>query len=102
MVLKDTEIFSSPVHRINIFMLTSRRLTPEDKIKFQELVMARPEIDLYDDYLQFGQSKINEYLDPDLMRNMVDEHLEGRENRRLLIWSLLSLEKWCETFAHSG
>lgn len=48
------------------------------------------------------KAKINEYLDPDLMRNMVDEHLEGRENRRLLIWSLLSLEKWCETFAHSG
>ena len=44
-------------------MLTSRRLTLEDKIKFQELVMARPEIDLYDDYLQFGQNKIDEYLD---------------------------------------
>ena len=23
---------------------------------------------------------------------------EGRENRRLLIWSLLSLERWCEAF----
>jgi asparagine synthase (glutamine-hydrolysing) len=44
------------------------------------------------------KAKINAYLDPDLMRNMVDEHLEGRENRRLLIWSLLSLEKWCEGF----
>lgn len=45
-----------------------------------------------------SKAKINEYLDPALMRNMVDEHLEGRENRRLLIWSLLSLEKWCESF----
>jgi hypothetical protein len=44
-------------------MLTSRRLKPEDKIKFQELVMARPGIDLYDDYLIFSQNKIDEYLD---------------------------------------
>ena len=29
---------------------------------------------------------------------LVDEHLEGRENRRLLIWSLLSFEHWCRTF----
>ena len=44
-------------------MLTSRRLKLEDKIKFQELVMARPGIELYDDYLLFGQKKIDEYLD---------------------------------------
>ena len=44
-------------------MLTSRRLTPEDKIKFQDLVMSRPGIELYDDYLLFGQGKIDEYLD---------------------------------------
>jgi len=24
----------------------------------------------------------------------VDEHLEGKQNRRLLIWSLLNLEEW--------
>jgi len=43
-------------------------------------------------------AKINQYLNPALVQNMVDKHLEGKENRRLLIWSLLSLENWCEKF----
>lgn len=41
---------------------------------------------------------IYEYLDPKLVHKMVSEHLEGKENRRLLIWSLISLENWCEKF----
>jgi asparagine synthase (glutamine-hydrolysing) len=24
--------------------------------------------------------------------------VEGRQNRRLLLWSLLSFEQWCQTF----
>jgi asparagine synthase (glutamine-hydrolysing) len=44
------------------------------------------------------KARINEYLNPKLLRSLVDEHLEGKENRRLLIWSLLSAEKWCEKF----
>jgi asparagine synthase (glutamine-hydrolysing) len=43
-------------------------------------------------------ANINEYINPELLKNMVDKHLKGKENRRLLIWSLLSLEKWCESF----
>ena len=41
---------------------------------------------------------IYEFLDPDGVRPLVRDHLEGRENRRLLIWSLLSFEQWCRTF----
>jgi len=42
-----------------------------------------------------GESaRINEFLDAGVVRELVTEHLEGRQNRRLLIWSLLSLE-WC-------
>ena len=29
---------------------------------------------------------------------LVDEHLSGTQNRRLLIWSLLNVESFCETF----
>jgi asparagine synthase (glutamine-hydrolysing) len=47
------------------------------------------------------KAKLNEYLNPELVRNMVDKHLEGKENQRLLIWSLLSLEEWCNTFTHT-
>ena len=43
-------------------------------------------------------ARIYDYLDRNAVQALVDEHLEGRENRRLLIWSLLNLEHWCEVF----
>ncbi len=48
--------------------------------------------------LMNGDAAIYDYLDRDTVRGLVGDHLEGRENRRLLIWSLLSVEQWCETF----
>lgn len=38
-------------------------------------------------------SKISNVLDIDVLGEMLEEHLSGRENRRLLIWSLLNLEE---------
>jgi len=46
----------------------------------------------------WSDARIFEFLDADTVRSLVTDHLEGRENRRLLIWSLLSVEQWCETF----
>lgn len=45
-----------------------------------------------------GNAKIYEFLDRDLAVGLINDHLEGRENRRLLIWSLLNLEQWCEEY----
>ncbi|MBX5441072.1 MAG: asparagine synthase (glutamine-hydrolyzing) [Solirubrobacteraceae bacterium] len=45
-----------------------------------------------------GDARIYDFLDRDAVRALVDEHLAGRANRRLLIWSLLSVEEWCRTF----
>jgi asparagine synthase (glutamine-hydrolysing) len=45
-----------------------------------------------------GQARIYDFLDRQTVQSLVNDHLEGKENRRLLIWSLLSLEKWCELF----
>lgn len=44
------------------------------------------------------EARIYEFLDRTEVQRLVDEHLEGKQNRRLLIWSLLSLEKWCGKF----
>jgi len=41
---------------------------------------------------------IYDYLDRSAVQKLVLDHLEGRENRRLLIWSLLNVEQWCRTF----
>ncbi len=38
------------------------------------------------------------YLDADFIRKTVEEHLSGKKNNRLLIWSFLSFEQWCRVF----
>jgi asparagine synthase (glutamine-hydrolysing) len=43
-------------------------------------------------------ARIFEVLDRKAVERLVTEHLEGKQNRRLLIWSLLSLEQWLESF----
>ncbi len=43
-------------------------------------------------------ARIYEYLDRGTIQRLVMEHLEGKQNRRLLIWSLLNVEQWCESF----
>ncbi len=54
------------------------------------------------DLLFSPDAAIYEFLDPDGVRPLVNDHLEGRENRRLLLWSLLSFEHWCRTFLKEG
>jgi asparagine synthase (glutamine-hydrolysing) len=44
------------------------------------------------------RARIYDFLAAAPVRALVQEHLEGRANRRLLIWSLLSLEQWCRSF----
>ena len=43
-----------------------------------------------------------EFLQLGTVRRLVEEHLDGRENRRLLLWSLLNFEHWCSTFLGAG
>ncbi len=48
--------------------------------------------------LHANDAKIWNYLDQDMVRGLVDEHLEGKQNRRLLIWSLLNVEEFCKQY----
>jgi asparagine synthase (glutamine-hydrolysing) len=38
------------------------------------------------------------FFNPDYIRRIAHEHMEGKVNHRLLIWSLLSFEWWNRTF----
>ena len=38
------------------------------------------------------------YIQPETVQELMNEHFSGQKNRRLLIWSLLSFEWWCKTF----
>jgi asparagine synthase (glutamine-hydrolysing) len=44
------------------------------------------------------KAQMYEFLIPKTVQALVDDHIHGRENRRLLLWSLLSFEHWCRTF----
>lgn len=48
--------------------------------------------------LYTSKAQIYNFLDQKTVQLLVNEHLSGKENRRLLIWSLLNLEQWCENF----
>jgi asparagine synthase (glutamine-hydrolysing) len=48
--------------------------------------------------LMSNNANIYKYLDQKAVQNLVKEHLDGKQNRRLLIWSLLSLEENREIF----
>jgi asparagine synthase (glutamine-hydrolysing) len=37
---------------------------------------------------------IYQFLNPIVVRKLVEEHLQGKVNRRLLIWSFLNFEEW--------
>ncbi len=45
-----------------------------------------------------NRARIYDYLREDTVRELVNEHLNGEKNRRLLIWSLLSFEWWLKNF----
>ena len=55
-------------------------------------------LDYVRDTLINKSSPIYDYLDRTATIGLIEEHLEGRQNRRLLIWSLLYFSEWCNRF----
>ena len=51
-----------------------------------------------EDRLFNESSKIYNFLDYTSVKSLIQEHLEGKANRRLLIWSLLSLDQYTKNF----
>jgi len=45
-----------------------------------------------------GQARIYDFLDRDTVQRLVMQHLNGDQNRRLLIWSLLNVEAWIQEY----
>lgn len=50
------------------------------------------------DKLLNKNARIYDYMDYNCAQGLLKEHLDGKVNRRLLIWSLLNVEEWCGTF----
>ena len=45
-----------------------------------------------------NQARIYDYLDRQYVQNKISEHLNGKTNQRLMIWSLLAFEQWCACY----
>ena len=43
-------------------------------------------------------ARIYQWMDGAHVQKLIAEHLSGARNHRLLIWSLLSVEEWAETY----
>lgn len=55
-------------------------------------------VDYIHRFLYHTDARIYQYINPTVARKLMDEHMSGSENRRLLIWSLLSFEWWLRIF----
>jgi asparagine synthase (glutamine-hydrolysing) len=45
-----------------------------------------------------SKARIYDYMDRDAVQSLISEHLEGSQNRRLFIWSLLNVEWWLRNY----
>ena len=82
------------------------RLIPEDIIGRAKQGFSAPDaswfrgesVDYVRKLLLDPNARIYEHLNPEYVRTRLEEHISGRVNRRLLIWSLLCFEWWCRRF----
>jgi len=55
-------------------------------------------IDYVKSLLYNNNARIYEYIQPRMAMQRIEQHLTGKKNDRLFIWSLLSFEWWLKTF----
>jgi asparagine synthase (glutamine-hydrolysing) len=78
------------------------RYIPEEITKAEKQGFSSPDaswfkgqsIDFVRRTLMNGQARVYDVLDRKAVEPLIEEHLHGQQNRRLLIWSLLNLEAW--------
>jgi asparagine synthase (glutamine-hydrolysing) len=81
-----------------------RRHIPIDVIDAEKQGFSSPDASWFKgESIEFVRRKLGnrnarlyQYLDRDAVGALVGQHLDGKDNRRLLIWSLLNLEFWLE------
>jgi asparagine synthase (glutamine-hydrolysing) len=89
-----------------ILRRTMSRYVPPEIINREKQGFSAPDaswfrgesIDYVRRELMNGKAHIYEYMDRGQVSQLIDDHLSGRQNRRLFIWSLLNFENWCDTF----
>ena len=103
---KKAQYFRRTKEGKHILRDVMRRYIPDEAADAEKQGFSAPDaswfrgqsIDYVRQVVDSPRSAMYEFLDYETVRGLVDDHLHGRENRRLLIWSLLSIENWCQAF----
>ena len=77
------------------------RYIPKDIIKAKKQGFSSPDaswfkgesLDFVKSVIFDQKSRMYNFMDRNSVEQLVQEHLDGRENRRLLIWSLINFEQ---------
>jgi len=85
---------------------TLRRYVPDGIVDQEKQGFAAPDaswfrgesIEYVKGVILDKRASIFDYMDYDVVKELVFEHVEGKRNRRLFIWSLLNFELWLRTF----
>ena len=90
----------------DILRKTMRRIIPKSVTQAKKQGFSAPDESWFRgssekyvrDLLLDDKARINEYFNPEYVKQIIETHNSGAENKRLLIWSLLSFEWWLKQF----
>lgn len=101
---KTTNYFQKTKDGKQIVRDTMAKYMPEEIASAEKQGFSAPDatwfkgesIDFVKEKIMDDKAEIYDYLDKDSTQRLVQKHLDGEENKRLLIWSLLNVELWLE------
>jgi asparagine synthase (glutamine-hydrolysing) len=101
---KQAEFFRKTRDGKQILRDVMTNFIPEDVTRAEKQGFSAPDaswfkgesIDYVRETLLDPKARIYDYLDFTSATELIDQHLSGSNNRRLMIWSLLSMEKYLE------
>jgi len=98
--MEDTNIGKSVLRK------TMERIVPKVIIEARKQGFSAPDESWFRgrsekyvrDLLLDNKARINEFFNPEYVQKVIDIHSSSEQNKRLLIWSLLSFEWWLRLF----
>ncbi len=109
-VIKMNENEIGKMHKTNdgkvILRKAMSKYIPEDIHKAVKQGFSSPDqswfkgesIEFVKEKLLNNEANIYKYMDKNATQRLINEHLTGKENRRLFIWSLLNFEEWSNIY----
>ena len=105
---KQNQFFQKTNDGKQILRNVMQKYVPDNIINAEKQGFSSPDaswfkgdsIDFVKRELLNKNAKIYDLLDMDSVQSLLNEHLTGKENRRLLIWSLLNTESWLQQNLH--